>query len=665
MNIRTKIKNKRRQKEIKRYYKKPSLAKIILIRGIVVLLVFAIIMTVVVNYMHTIFVDNNERAASTRFNLFKNQVEKAYDYYISQNDLDYLSRFVEELGHEPTDEEINDQYTHFVRRWLNLSTTWGDGSVNLYDENFENGIMNFDKPYLSFSVKLDVNPDDPRDPSKSFIYYTFQNDEVAEILDEIKMSTNLDRDPVVIHMDGYYLKGTEFIPKNLYFGANVTDVDNSPNLNKLFRDGELYEDIELGSVDRVIHINTGCGTKEEMEAQGYQYIDSNIRGYFGTIMYGLTPVYPISSQQTESQEIALNSFDHEELMNTTQTTEGDSVSYDNSIDTWGIEYISNANIVRADPTITSEFINEVTDSQDDGYTIVPININDNLTRLNLVYRYEVTFWEDIGWYFGFSDDTIPVLGWEITNRNLVITGCLISGFLWIIITAILSALAYQKKKNTYEMNIYQRDLTNIMAHDLKSPLMVIRGSAENLQDNESNEYTQTIINEADYMSTLISRILSLSKLESNQEKMKSEEVNFKEILEKIIEKYSEETDRRNIKVAVKESDNILKVKGDSFWISEALSNLFDNAVKYSPDGSDIKIELNNKSISIRNKMSDPDINEKELEKLKKSFMRGDNSRSGQSGNGLGLTIAENILTRNHLNLTLKKDGDDFIAGITC
>ena len=135
MNIRTKIKNKRRQKEIKRYYKKPSLTKIILIRGIVVLLIFAIIMTVVVNYMHTIFVDNNERVLSARFNLFKTRVEKAYDYYISQNDPDYFSRFVEELGHEPTDEEINDQYTHFVRRWLNLSTTFSDGSVNLYDEN--------------------------------------------------------------------------------------------------------------------------------------------------------------------------------------------------------------------------------------------------------------------------------------------------------------------------------------------------------------------------------------------------------------------------------------------------------------------------------------------------------------------------------------------------
>jgi signal transduction histidine kinase len=165
------------------------------------------------------------------------------------------------------------------------------------------------------------------------------------------------------------------------------------------------------------------------------------------------------------------------------------------------------------------------------------------------------------------------------------------------------------------------------------------------------------------MSTLISRILSLSKLESNQEKMKSEEVNFNDIINDIIEKYSDEADRRNIHISVKESDNILTVKGDSFWISEALSNLLDNAIKYSPDSSEINIELREKQISIRNKMSDPDINEKELEKLKKSFMRGDNSRSGQSGNGLGLTIAENILTRNHLSLNLKKEGDYFIASV--
>lgn len=634
MNILTKIKNRRRQKEIQRYYKKPSLIKIVLIRCITVLLIFAIIMTAILYYMHTKFIDATEEWSSGFFDLYQRQEETAYGYYISKNKPNYLKILEEELGHEPTTEELNDQYTQYVRRWLNFQTIDEGTSVNLYDENFENGIMSFDKPYLSLQLRLYDNSEGSNAPVRSNIFYSFQNEEVIEKLNEIRNISNLNL--VLIHLDGYYVKGTEFIPKNLYFGTPVANIGFYPDIDALFADGENYDDIEYGQVDRVIHIDTGCGSKEEMESQGYRYVEANLRGYWGSILSEITPIYPLASDQDNSQEIALNSFNHDELKNTTQTTEHSSISYDHNITTWGIEYIAYANIVRPDPALTSK-------------------------RLNLVYRHEINFWDEICWDYGFQDDTIPILGWPRTNKNLFITGCLISGLMWIIITAILSALAYQKKKNTYNMNIYQRDLTNIMAHDLKSPLMVIRGSAENLQDNGPNEYTEAIINEADYMSNLISRILSLSKLESNQENMKSEEVNIKSVINDIIEKYSDETDSRNIHINVKESDNILPVKGDSFWISEALSNLFDNAVKYSPDGSDIKIELNTKSISIRNKMSDPDINEKELEKLKKSFMRGDNSRSGQSGNGLGLTIAENILTRNHLSLNLKKEGDNFIV----
>ncbi|MCR5105113.1 MAG: HAMP domain-containing histidine kinase [Eubacterium sp.] len=636
MNILTKIKNRRRQKEIKRYYTKPSMAKIILIRGIAVLLIFVLIMTAILYYMHTKFIDATEEWSIRFFDLYQRQEETAYGYYISKINPNYLKILGEELGHEPTTEELNAQYTQYVRRWLNIQSIDKGASVNLYDENFENGTMSFDKPYLSLQLHLYDNSESPNAPVRSNIFYSFQNEEVIEKMNEIRNISNLNL--VLIHLDGYYVKGTEFIPKNLYFGTPVANIGFYPDIDALFADGENYDDIEYGQVDRVIHIDTGCGSKEEMESQGYRYVEANLRGYWGSALSELTPIYPLSSEQDNSQKLALDSFDHDELKNTTQTTEHSSISYDHNITTWGFDNISYANIVRPDPALTSK-------------------------RLNLVYRYEINFWDEICWDYGFQDETIPILGWTRTNKNFFITGCLISGLMWIIITAILSTLAYQKKKNTYDMNIYQRDLTNIMAHDLKSPLTVIRGSAENLQDNGSNEYAETIINEADYMSTLISRILSLSKLESNQEKMKSEAVNFKDIINDIIEKYSDETDRRNIHISVKESDNILTVKGDSFWISEALSNLIDNAIKYSPDSSEINIELREKQISIRNKMSDPDINEKELEKLKKSFMRGDNSRSGQSGNGLGLTIAENILTRNHLSLNLKKDGDDFIASI--
>ena len=155
----------------------------------------------------------------------------------------------------------------------------------------------------------------------------------------------------------------------------------------------------------------------------------------------------------------------------------------------------------------------------------------------------------------------------------------------------------------------------------------------------------------------------LSKLESNQAEMKKEDIDVKEIFDEIIEKYSDETDRREIKTVVEETGNTISIKADSFWIKEALTNLYDNAVKYCEDGSEIKIKLTDKDISISNKMADSDIKDKDIKKLKERFVRGDNARSGQGGNGLGLSIAESILMRNGLGLSLKKMDDNFIVTI--
>ena len=71
------------QIEIQRYYKKPSLIKIVLIRCITVLLIFAIIMTAILYYMHTKFIDATEEWSSGFFDLYQRQEETAYGYYIS------------------------------------------------------------------------------------------------------------------------------------------------------------------------------------------------------------------------------------------------------------------------------------------------------------------------------------------------------------------------------------------------------------------------------------------------------------------------------------------------------------------------------------------------------------------------------------------------------
>ena len=160
--------------------------------------------------------------------------------------------------------------------------------------------------------------------------------------------------------------------------------------------------------------------------------------------------------------------------------------------------------------------------------------------------------------------------------------------------------------------------------------MVIRGSAENIQDMTDNEYAKTIVDEADYMSSLISRILSFSKLESDQTKMKKEAIDVKALVDEVIDSYSEETERRGITTAVDSGEKVLAIKADSFWIKEALNNLYDNAVKYCPDKSEISIKLGEKELSIKNRMADPNI--KNIKNHKNRFVRGDNSRRGQKGN---------------------------------
>ena len=132
-------------------------------------------------------------------------------------------------------------------------------------------------------------------------------------------------------------------------------------------------------------------------------------------------------------------------------------------------------------------------------------------------------------------------------------------------------------------------------------------------------------------------------------------------MEELIEKYSEESEEREIVTELEADDSCMSVTADRFWIKDALTNLYDNAIKYSPDGGTIKVRVTKKELTICNTMANPDIDDPE--KLKERFVRGEQSRGGQKGNGLGLSIADSILSRNGLKLILKKENQNFIATI--
>lgn len=206
---------------------------------------------------------------------------------------------------------------------------------------------------------------------------------------------------------------------------------------------------------------------------------------------------------------------------------------------------------------------------------------------------------------------------------------------------LLAKLSYTRIKAAYNLEDYRKTLTNTMAHDLKSPLMSISGYAENLRDNLNTEkqpyYSQAILNNVQYMNSIIESVLYLSKMEEGKLSLKKESIHAKELLEKLVAERAERLQERELKV---EMTGDAQLKADAILLEQLLCNLLDNAVKYASKNTTICVMMKDKEISIQNACEE-DLSSVE-DALCQPFVVGDASRSNQKGSGLGLAIARNI-----------------------
>lgn len=212
----------------------------------------------------------------------------------------------------------------------------------------------------------------------------------------------------------------------------------------------------------------------------------------------------------------------------------------------------------------------------------------------------------------------------------------------IILIVITARLKYVKLRAGYDMEDYRRTMTNAMAHDLKSPLMAISGYAENLKNNvhtdKKDYYAESIIDNVDYMNSLIANILDLSKVEGKKIKFNKEQIDVKALFDEVLKKYDSRIEEKCLVVNI---DGGLSVKGEKQLLLQAFDNIIGNAVKYCDDNSAIEVKLDKKKIIVKNickKMPSDNVSD-----LWKPFVKGDNSRSNKSGSGIGLTIVKNIL----------------------
>ena len=219
-----------------------------------------------------------------------------------------------------------------------------------------------------------------------------------------------------------------------------------------------------------------------------------------------------------------------------------------------------------------------------------------------------------------------------------------------------------KNKAQYAFEDYQRALTNNLAHDLKTPLAVIGGYAENLMemrressDEKELSYLSSIMDNVAYTDDIIRKTLKLSETEQKK-KLNKTKVDIKALAEKCAEKYKDAIDERGIELEIVGSG---EVTADEDSLSLAFDNLISNAVKYTRNDGSIKITASKKGFAVENDTAE-NVDTKEL---KMPFVKGDKARSDKSSSGLGLSIAEAAAIQNGFRLKISCKDKKFTARI--
>ncbi len=269
-------------------------------------------------------------------------------------------------------------------------------------------------------------------------------------------------------------------------------------------------------------------------------------------------------------------------------------------------------------------------------------------RYETVYINKKPYSLAVGCIIDYNDERVVdfYIKWTVIFGAFVLLAALI--LVWI---------EYMKKKTQYAYEDYQRDLTNNLAHDIKTPLMAIGGYTENimegnLTESERENYLSHILENISFADSLVNRTLQLNGMSEN--KPHKEKIKAEEVFEKAINKYTPLLDEKNITYSVKGSCD---VNAEPVSFEALVENLVSNAVKYTKENGEIKGDFNKKTITITNSVSEK-IDTKDL---KMPFVRGDKSRSNAKGSGLGLSIADKAAESNGMTLKIFCTDKEFKA----
>ncbi|MGG3470829.1 ATP-binding protein [Neobacillus pocheonensis] len=210
----------------------------------------------------------------------------------------------------------------------------------------------------------------------------------------------------------------------------------------------------------------------------------------------------------------------------------------------------------------------------------------------------------------------------------------------------------------------RKDFIANVSHELRTPISMLQGYSEAIVDDiaesqeEKKEMAKVIYDESLRMGRLVNELLDLARMEAGHIQLTIDEVNLSSFINRIIHKFQGLAKDNDIQLQADIDDQISSVSFDPDRIEQVLTNLIDNAIRHTPKGGSVRLNVSSEEKGIRMEVADSGsgIPEEDLPFVFERFYKADKARTrGRAGTGLGLAIAKNIIDahRGHISVQSK------------